>query len=290
MNTNNRLHENSGEGRKPGGDIRYKLIALDVDGTLITDDHRLDRETKEAVRAVHEQGARIVLCTGRGAVSTLPILEELGLDGVVITHNGGATVLSQERRVLHTFDFSMDQIIPIIRYCREKGIHFDINTAFDIYVEQMNDEIRSIYELFYADPIVLDDITSFPDPVIKLCLAGESDALESFMRDFAELPASLRMIRSGDFFVDVLHEKTSKGNALKALADGWGIRREEVLAIGNYYNDLDMLRYAGLGIAMANSPEEVKSAADAVTGSNNEGGVSQALIRYCLQGRGDAFR
>lgn len=263
----------------------YKLVALDVDGTLINDDHELTAATREAVRAVHKQGAKIVLCTGRGAVSTLPLLEQLGLDGIVITHNGAATIRSTDREVLHTFSFPISRILPMIAYCRERSIHFDINTAFDIYVEQMTEEIRDVYKLFFADPVVLDDITAFSEPVVKLCVAGEGDVLERFMADWDAMDTrGLRMMRSGDYFVDVMHEQTSKGNALKALAEQWGIRREEVLAIGNYFNDLEMIRYAGLGIAMANSPEEVKQAADALTGSNNEDGVSRALIRYCLNG------
>lgn len=260
---------------------RYKLVALDVDGTLLTDDHRLTRKTREAVRAVHEQGARIVLCTGRGAVSTLPLLDELGLDGIVITHNGGATIRSTDREVLHAFDFPVERILPLIRYLRERDIHFDINTAFDIYVERMDEQIRNVYRQFFADPVVLPDLAQFPDPIVKLCIAGEGGVLEQFMRDWTEHDTrGLRMMRSGDYFVDVMHERTSKGNALRTLAEHWGIRREEVIAIGNYYNDLEMIEYAGLGIAMANSPDEVKRAADAVTGSNNEDGVSQALLRY----------
>jgi len=262
---------------------RYKLIALDVDGTLITDDHRLTAKTREAVRAVHERGARIVLCTGRGAGSTLPLLEELGLDGIIITHNGGATIESTGRRVLHSFGYPVERVMPLVRYCRERGIHFDINTPFDIYVERLDEEIRAGYRLFLADPVLIDDVSRFPGPVIKFCAIAEAPVAERFMEDWRDIGAmGLRMMRSGEMFVDVLHEKASKGGALKVLADRWGIRREEVLAIGNYYNDLEMIEYAGLGIAMANSPDEVKRAADAVTASNNDDGVSEALVRYCL--------
>lgn len=262
---------------------RYKLIALDVDGTLLTDDHRLTRKTREAVRAVHEQGARIVLCTGRGAVSTLPLLDELGLDGIVITHNGGATIRSPDRKVLHTFDFPVERVRPLVAYCRERGIHFDINTAFDIYVEQLSEEMKEGYRLFFAEPVLLEDVMRFAEPIIKFTIAAESGVIERFMQDWPGLGTDgLRMMRSGEFFADVMHEKTSKGNALKVLAEHWGIRREEVLAIGNYYNDLEMIRYAGLSIAMANSPDDVKAAADEVTGSNNEDGVYEALARHCL--------
>jgi hypothetical protein len=264
---------------------RYRLIALDVDGTLITDDHRLTPKTREAVRAVHERGARIVLCTGRGAVSTLPLLEQLGLDGIIITHNGGATIDSRDRRVLHTFGYPVERVMPLVRYCRERGIHFDINTAFDIYVERLDEDVKAGYRLFFAEPVLLPDVSRFGEPVIKFCAIAEPPVVERFMQDWREIGSmGLRMMRSGAMFVDVLHEKSSKGGALRVLAERWGIPREQVLAIGNYYNDLEMIEYAGLGIAMANSPDEVKRAADAVTGSNNDDGVREALVRYCLEG------
>jgi len=91
------------------------------------------------------------------------------------------------------------------------------------------------------------------------------------------------MLRSGDFFIDLMHKDASKGAALQKLAEKRGIPAENVMAIGNYYNDITMLTYAGLGVAMDNSPLDVKAAADAVTASNNEEGVKRALEKYCLE-------
>ncbi|MNN14057.1 Sugar phosphatase YidA [compost metagenome] len=92
----------------------------------------------------------------------------------------------------------------------------------------------------------------------------------------------LNMLRSGDYFIDLMHPEASKGNALKQLAEQRGIPAEQIMAIGNFYNDITMLTFAGLGIAMDNSPIEVKAAAQDVTASNNEEGVRVALEKYCL--------
>lgn len=100
--------------------------------------------------------------------------------------------------------------------------------------------------------------------------------------EWSEWPQKLNMLRSGDFFIDLMHKDASKGAALQKLAEKRGIPAENVMAIGNYYNDLTMLTFAGLGVAMDNSPQEVKDAADAVTASNNEEGVKLALEKYCL--------
>lgn len=119
--------------------MNYRIVALDMDGTLLHDDHTLSSANAEAIRKAAAQGMEIVLCTGRSPISTLPYLEQIGLEGVVITHNGAATIASEGRRVLHRFDIPSAGLEPYIQYCRENGVHFDINTAFDLYVDKLNE-------------------------------------------------------------------------------------------------------------------------------------------------------
>ncbi len=263
--------------------MRYDLIALDVDGTLITDEYKVTDRTKDAVRRAAEQGARIVLCTGRGAVSTLPLLEELGLSGTVITHNGASTIDSVTRTTIHEFSYPVSEVETAIRYCRRHGIHFDVNTAFELYVDAIDDEVRSIYAKYYATPIEVGDVLQVKEPIAKFCIAARAHEMEQLMADWTDIGNDrLRLIRSGNYYLDIIHPMANKGNALKALADKLDIPAERVLAIGNYDNDIEMLEFAGLGIAMDNSPDEVKRCADTVTLSNNEEGVALALEKYCI--------
>ncbi len=262
--------------------MKYKLIALDVDGTLLNDEHAITERTKRTVLDVHRAGAMIVLCTGRGPGSTFPVLEELGLEGTIITHNGAATVQAAGRTIVHQFPFYMNDVLPLVRYCRENNIHFDICTPFDMFVERMGEEERRMYDKYFADPIWIPDIAQLEEPLVKLTAFGPKEVLDRVEEDWKRIEFPLRYIRSGDLFIDVMHPSASKGNALEQLARLWNIRRSEIIAIGNYYNDVDMLRFAGLGIAMGNSPDEVKRAADAVTLSNNEEGVHAALAAYCF--------
>lgn len=263
--------------------MKYELIALDVDGTLITDDYQITDMTKEAVRQVAEQGSKIVLCTGRGAVSTLPLLDELGLSGTVITQNGAATIDSVTRRILHEFSFPVSEVQNLIQYCRQRGIHFDANTAFDIYVDEVTDEILQVYAKYLANPTAVGDVLSLTVPLVKFCIAAKEHEMDPLLEDWSEVGSrNLRCVRSGNYFLDIIHPMANKGNALKALADGLGIPAERVLAIGNYDNDIEMLEFAGLGIAMDNSPDEVKQSADVLTASNNEEGVALALQKYCM--------
>lgn len=264
--------------------MNYSILALDVDGTLLNDDYELTEATKKAIRHVHEKGTRIVLCTGRGPINAIPILEELGLEGVLITHNGAATVQSPGKQVLHEYAFEVQQLGGLIRYCRERRIHFDVCTAFGMYADVIGPDAVKMYDKFMLMPEKMDDLLALHEPIVKFTLFGPEEEMDRVERDYAglKLPEGLHYIRSGALFIDVMSLEASKGKALAQLAKQWHVPKERIIAMGNYYNDVEMLQYAGLGIAMANSPEPVKAAADAVTASNNEDGVAAALKHYGL--------
>lgn len=263
--------------------MKYKLVALDVDGTLINDEYRITERTSATIREVHRRGARIVLCTGRAPASTLPLLRELGLEGVVITHNGAATVDSQGPTLLHQYSFGVDRVDRLVAFCRAEGVHLDLNSPFSLYVEELSEEAREAYRNYYIDPIVIDDLLQVREPLVKITMYAGKDVLDRLLGRWSEIgDPELRPIRSDEYFIDLMHVKASKGNALRALAQQWDIDPSGILAIGNYYNDLDMLQFAGVGIAMGNAPDDVKKQADFVTASNNEDGVHLALQRYCL--------
>ncbi|NIK77346.1 hypothetical protein FHS15_002482 [Paenibacillus castaneae] len=260
--------------------LKYDLIALDVDGTLLTDDHVLTKEIRDTVREAADYGAQIVLCTGRGPSGAIPILEELGLGGTVITHNGAATINADNRSVLHQFDMMPEQLLAFIDYCREKSIHFDVNTAFEMMVESMSSEAEAMYHRFQANPAVQDFRLGLPEGLVKFTVFGSKEEMDSVQAEWEGWPMTLKSIRSGDFFIDVHHAEANKGKALQQLAKIREIDSSRILAIGNYYNDVTMLEFAGMGIAMGNSPDAVKLAANAVARSNSEDGVAYALREY----------
>lgn len=260
--------------------LNFDLIALDVDGTLLTDEHVLMNDVKETVREAAAAGAEVVLCTGRGPMGALPVLEELELSGTLITHNGAATVRSEDRAVLFQFDLEKERLGGYIAYCREHGIHYDLNTAFEMMVEFVTDEAKAMYEHHQVEPIVRSFDDKLPDGLVKLTLFGSKEKMDFVQSHWEKRPGQLQIIRSGDLFIDVQHPDASKGAALRQLAAERGVAREKILAIGNYYNDISMLQFAGLGIAMSNSPDAVKLAADLVGGSNNEGGVAAAIREH----------
>ncbi|MHA0857948.1 Cof-type HAD-IIB family hydrolase [Paenibacillus sp. CMAA1364] len=265
--------------------MKYKWIALDVDGTLLNDDHEITKQTMETVQAVAQTGAEIILCTGRGPQNTIPFMEQMGLTGYVISHNGAATVKVDTKEVVHQSSMDYIALMPFIEFCRDKGIHFDVSTPFEMFVDNVDglDEIiRGMYENYLTLPTKLPTWNEIKQPLVKFTMFDEMDAMDEIYKELSRWTFDLTMLRSGDFFIDVMSKEASKGNALKHLAKNRGIAQEEILAIGNYYNDISMLTFAGKGIAMDNSPLDVKAAADEITLSNNEDGVHSALLKYCL--------
>ncbi|UVI33714.1 Cof-type HAD-IIB family hydrolase [Paenibacillus spongiae] len=261
--------------------MNYDIIALDVDGTLLTDAHVLTAETRDAVREAARLGAEIVLCTGRGPMNTIPVLEELGLSGTIITHNGAATIDAASRNVLHQFDMDNAELEKFINFCREGNHHFDVNTAFDLMVlGEIPPNVAAMYSGYKITPMLRDNALPLPSGLVKFTVFGEKEAMDSVELAWDGWTHGLQHIRSGDFFIDVQHPQVSKGDALKQLAMLRGVEPQRVMAIGNYFNDVGMLTFAGLGIAVANSPDGVKSAANALTLSNEENGVAHALHTY----------
>lgn len=263
--------------------MKYRLIALDVDGTLLNDDHELTPRVRNAVRAASEQGVEIVLATGRGTTSALPVLAELGLKGTLITHNGASVVDSQTREVLYDTQISHELAQRYAIYLRERGIHFDMNTAFDVYVEGLSEETAEMYRRLLVNPIRREESSDFPDHLLKMSIFAPKQVLDDMETEWLGWQHELQTVRSGDYFIDVQHLHATKGNALEKLAAIRGIPREHILALGNYYNDIGMIAYAGWGVAMDNSPLEVKAEADEVTVSNNEDGVAIVLEQRVLK-------
>ncbi|MFD3258050.1 Cof-type HAD-IIB family hydrolase [Paenibacillus lentus] len=267
--------------------MKYKLIALDVDGTLLNDDHELTPGTAETIKKIAGQGTEFVLCTGRAPGNSIPFMKQMGLEGYVITHNGAATVNIQTLEIMHEFEIDPLALAPYMDYCRENGVHFDVNTTFALYVQGaagLSQEALDLYKQFMMVPKELPLWADLSEPIVKVTISGHKDEMDQVYAEWSKWDNSeFNILRSGDFFIDITHKDSSKGAALRKLAEKRGVDAENVMAIGNYYNDLSMLTYAGLGIAMDNSPVEVKAAAKAVTASNNEEGVKLALEKYCFE-------
>lgn len=262
--------------------MKYKLVAIDLDGTLLTDEHEISDKTKTILHQYKKAGGTIILCTGRGPSNTLPYMEELGMEGLVITHNGAVTVHSRDRERVYCSTFDINAVRPLIEYSRRGGLHFDLCTPFDMYTEIYGEAEKEMYDAFLLKPHVVEDAGKLNEKFVKFTFYGQPSQIARAWEDFRDSDLPLQFILSGDKFIDVMNPDVNKGTALRKAAEDLGVAREEVVAIGNYFNDMEMLQWAGVGVAMDNSPDELKKQADFVTKSNNEDGVCAALQKLLL--------
>ncbi|WP_202078328.1 HAD family hydrolase [Caldalkalibacillus salinus] len=257
-----------------------KLVAIDVDGTLLTDEHELTEHTKNTILKLKDKGIQVILASGRGPTSCIPFVNQLNLTEPLITHNGAVIYHPVTGEVEKEIGFEAQELLPFIEYCREHQIQFDLNTALDMYVEQSTPEAEKVYEIFYINPTRVEDSSQLDEQIVKFTITGQQEQLDDMMQKLAPQFPNWSIIRSGETFIDIIHPKATKGFALQHILKEKNIQPEEVLAFGNYFNDVEMLQLAGTGVAMGNAPDGVKAKADRIAPPNNEEGVAAILQEY----------
>jgi len=261
-----------------------RLVVLDVDGTLLTPDGEISAAVRRALRRVADRGVLIGIATGRKYDSALPYARAAGAQAPMILYNGGRVVTREEGRVLYRQD------LPV-RFARRAldmldGYDIQCNLYVDdgLYVREITPRLRESMEKDGVRAEVAGDLKALLDrDPAKLLLIGPGEELEAFRTDYLRgLASPPSLVRSEPTYLEILPPGVSKGAALQRVCGLLGIPLASVAAVGDSYNDVEMLDAAGLGIAMGNSPAEVRRRADAVTASNREDGVARALEQYIL--------
>ena len=270
--------------------MSIKLIAIDIDGTLLNDDRKITPAVYQALKAAEAQGVRIVLCTGRPLTGVQDLLTELDLftdNDFVITYNGSLVQKTKDQAIISEFGLSHEDYAFVEMTARQLGVHLHVETQDTMFTANRDISPYTVYEAFlvnmplkYRTP---EEMT--PDlNIIKMMMIDEPALLDSVI---PQLPATLteqyNVVKSAPFFLEVLNKKAHKGAAVKKLAEHLGIDQSEVMAIGDNENDLTMVEYAGIGVAMANATENVRNMADVITASNEEDGVAKVINEYVLQ-------
>ena len=262
----------------------YKLVAIDIDGTLINDQRELTQEVYNEIQRVRDRGVKVVLCTGRPINGALPFAKKLNMtdkEDYIITFNGALVQNISTKEPIAQIPLSYNDLIDLYHLSLqlETPMHFFDKEA--VYTPNRDISHYTLYEA-YANEIPLRYRTveeipkGFTTP--KVMFIDDPEKLDITI---SKIPEPFReryaMVKSAPFFYEILHPEVSKGNAVKQLAERLSIKREEVICIGDGGNDLSMIEYAGCGVAMANAVPEVKAIAQFQTKSNNEHGVAYAL-------------
>ena len=261
--------------------MRIDLIALDLDGTLLDPDERITERNRLAIRRALESGVRVVLVTGRGTDLPIRISRELNLNLPVICCHGALTKDFGANRTLVHLPVPLVYAKPMVEFAERNGL------AMALYAEEHFWRLEGSH-LYMEDMTGPNwrEATTFADvldaaPTFIRFLGPESVA--AMEREFGDWPLNFRYETWGDFSeCAVLSREASKKNALQRLCADFQIVPERVLAIGDSRNDVPMLRWAGVGVAMGNARTEVKQSVRYVTASNAEDGVAIAIERFAI--------
>ena len=266
--------------------IPYRAIALDLDGTLTNHEKVVTPKTREALLQAASQGAVIILASGRPTYGIEPVAECLELQkrgGYILSYNGGNIVNAQTGEKLFT-QFLPDEVIPVLyKYAREKN-HALLGYAGNEIITEMPDD-QYVKEESRINKMNIRKVENLLDALephpTKLLMTGDpSDMLKAEQELLDMVGDKMDIFRSAPFFLELVPKGIDKAQSLRRLLAKINLTPADMIAFGDGYNDLSMLKLAGMGVAMANAAPEVRADADYITLSNEEDGVAAALEHF----------
>lgn len=264
-----------------------KLIAIDIDGTMLNSENKLTSRTKDTIRKAVKQNFNVVVATGRMYTSALPIIKEAGIYLPSIFFDGALIRNPKTHETLHERGLGEELTAEILSFYRSNGWYIQAYFDDNLFVVDNNDPRCKQYESIAKVSAVSlgDDFWNFHVDSSKL-LGIENDSIyfqnilnrtrEAFGNRIYSAP-------SWGAFIEITHPNVNKANALSMVARKLGISQEEVLAIGDSYNDIEMLEWAGHGVAMGNAYNSIKAVADEIAADNNQDGAAQIIERYLTE-------
>jgi len=267
----------------------YKLIAIDIDGTLINDRKEITTEVNEAIQAAKAKGVNVAICTGRPIGGVHRLIEELKLtdeNDHVITYNGALVQNTHKNEILSEISLTYGDLKVLYQLSEDVNSPMHFFDSANLYTPNKQINHYTVYESYLNQiPLHYRTIDEVPEDILipKVMFIDEPERLSKVI---AAIPESFRkrytFVQSAPYFLEILHPSVSKGNAVKQLADVLSVKQEEVICIGDGENDLSMVEFAGCGVAMGNAVPIVKEAANFHTLSNNENGVAYAIEKLIL--------
>ena len=270
--------------------MNYRMIVLDLDGTLTNGRKVITPKTKEALFELKRQGGVIVLASGRPTYGITPLAEELKLyetGGYILSYNGGRILNLSTGEIVFKKELPISSNKKIIEIAKEQGVNFLTYENDCIITPDASDEYVKkeafINKLEVKEVKDMEAYVTFP--VVKFLLLGDGEILSQVEPKVKEaLGDDYSVYGSEPFFLEVLPKGIDKAASLERLLHELSMGREEMIACGDGYNDLSMIQYAGLGVAMENAVPSVKKAADYVTFSNNDDGIAHVVEKFMLSG------
>ncbi|MBE5949245.1 MAG: HAD family phosphatase [Lachnospiraceae bacterium] len=262
--------------------MKYKLIAADMDGTLLDDRKIITPKNLSAIKKAMANGSIFAFSTGRPPIAVEPYRKIIDENVPVIAYNGAMVVLG-ENDIFFNQTLTKEQATIILEHVRKYNTMACIWSRNRLYVTELGARADKYKINVMTEPVLFDDPeTIINQGITKFLWYDTAERTAFFRQELAEPFGKLgiTVCPSTSEYLEFFSSNVSKALSLERLAKHYGIRREEIIAFGDNFNDLEMIEYAGLGVAMQNAPDGVKNAADFVTVSNNEDGIAYVLEKF----------
>lgn len=272
--------------------MKYKLLVCDFDGTLYTNEFKVNQETIDAVEEFKSRGGKFVIATGRLYQAIKPFAQLFKLTDEVITYQGSGVYDLKTDKILMSQEIDRDLAVEVYQFLYKN--YSDISSPMLFYDDKCIVEEENEYNQIFANivkvPLVvaskkLDEYVDQNNLNARkiLCLAQNEyirGIIANLTQNFGD---KLNINQSSKGLLECVNIKASKGNAVRWIAEKYGIPREQICAIGDAENDNSMIEFAGLGVAMGNAMEETKKVADLVCDTNNNNGVAKVIREILLK-------
>lgn len=265
--------------------IRPKLVAFDLDGTLLGEELLLRPRVLSAIRKMQERGVQGCIVTGRMYRAALPFVRQLEFTAPVVCYQGAAVIDPQTDEVLQDVPLPNAEALLLEEYARENRLHIQLYANDRYYCEQYNNYAALYAKISGVEPVVVPSLRQQFDvwDATKACIIAEPDVILEHLTRVQTLCAGRAYVtRSIAYFLEVMNSKVNKGKSLEIVARSLGIPLSEVMAIGDSWNDSPLLQAAGFGVAMGSAPPELRDVADAVVADVENDGVAEAIERFVL--------
>ena len=262
--------------------MAYKLIAIDMDGTLFTDDKEITERSLKAMHDAEAAGAYVVLASGRMAANVKELAKSLGLNSPAIC-GGGSQVVDKDYNIIHTCYIKPEIAKQVMDTCKELGLYFQIFEDGNFIFEKHTPYSDIYHGISGLNPVEDPDI--FKREVVntpKILLIEEAERLQQVQEILKVRFPMLNIGRSRPTFLELNNPEGNKGVALKVLAEKLGLSQDELIAIGDNQIDAPMIEYAGLGVAVGNALDEIKAISQYVSADNNHEGVTEVIEKFIL--------
>ena len=289
----------------------YKLVAIDLDGTLLNSLGEVSYNTQKALLKAKEMGIEIVLSSGRTIDSVKNLALELGVDNYLISGNGAVVYDIKEENIIYNQFLTKEKILEIVRICEENSFYYNIYTETEIVTKSLSYNVLFYYNENLKKPEdkrtrinVVSDIEKYikeydKENFLKVTVCEKDKFIfNSILRKINQIKdldiletefMSRKKVRNGSelipieyYYTEITNQNVNKWTALEFLMEKLNINKEEVVAIGDNMNDKEMVENAGLGIVMGNSNPQMKELADVIVSDNNSEGVCEAIEKYII--------